>query len=119
MNFDIILMPSLLPPVCDPLWFTAGIPKNEEAELAALEEELEQEKIQLKEQGFLSLLYLNVSFYCRNLILSKLAPEWYSVDGRPNTEANEDEQDYDETEDDSYMGDVASEADLEPASPTW
>ena len=34
---------------------------------------------------------------------------------------NEDDNaDYDETEDESYMGDVdASEADLEPASPTW
>ena len=45
------LWPSMLPPVCDPLWFTADFPKNEEAELAALEEEIEQEKMQLREQG--------------------------------------------------------------------
>ncbi len=45
------LWPSLMPPICDPLWFAADYPKNEEAELAALEEELEQEKMQLKEQG--------------------------------------------------------------------
>jgi hypothetical protein len=43
------LWPSLLPSVCDPLWFTADFPKNEEAELALLEEELEQEKLQLKD----------------------------------------------------------------------
>jgi hypothetical protein len=48
------LWPSLLPPVCDPLWFTADFPKNEEAELALLEEELEQEKLQLKDtQGMI------------------------------------------------------------------
>ena len=53
MNSSIIpLWPSLLPPVSDPLWFTADYPKNEEAELAQLEEELEQEKLQLKEQSF-------------------------------------------------------------------
>jgi hypothetical protein len=45
------LWPSLLPPVCDQLWFTPDFPKNEEAELAALEEELEQEKLLLKEQS--------------------------------------------------------------------
>lgn len=45
------LWPSLLPPVCDQLWFTADFPKNEEAELAALEDELEQEKLLLKEQS--------------------------------------------------------------------
>lgn len=44
------LWPSLLPPICDPLWFTADFPKNEDAELASLEEELEQEKQLLKEQ---------------------------------------------------------------------
>jgi hypothetical protein len=48
---SIPLWPSLLPPVCDPLWFTADYPKNEEAELAILEEELEQEKYLLKEQS--------------------------------------------------------------------
>ena len=49
-----------------------------------------------------------------------LAPDLYGID-RPNAEVNEDDNaDYDETEDESYMGDVdASEADLEPASPTW
>ena len=52
MNGSIMpLWPTLLPPVCDQLWFTADFPKNEEAELAALEEELEQEKMQLKEQS--------------------------------------------------------------------
>ena len=52
MNGPIMpLWPSLLPPVCDQLWFTADFPKNEEAELAALEEELEQEKLLLKEQS--------------------------------------------------------------------
>jgi hypothetical protein len=45
------LWPSLLPPVNDILWFTADYPKNEEAELVQLEEELEQEKMQLKEQS--------------------------------------------------------------------
>ena len=45
------LWPSLLPPVCDQLWFIADFPKNEEAELAQLEEELEQEKNALKEQS--------------------------------------------------------------------
>jgi len=34
------LWPSLLPPVNDILWFTADYPKNEEAELVQLEEEL-------------------------------------------------------------------------------
>ena len=52
------LWPSLLPPVCDQLWFTADFPKNEEAELAALEEELEQEKQLLKEQSKVSKHYL-------------------------------------------------------------
>ena len=52
MNGYITLWPSILPPVCDSLWFTADQPKNEEAELAALEEDLEQEKNQLKDQGF-------------------------------------------------------------------
>lgn len=52
MNNSIVpLWPSLLPPVCDQLWFTADYPKNEEAELAQLEEELEQEKLQLKDQS--------------------------------------------------------------------
>jgi hypothetical protein len=52
MNGSIMpLWPTLLPPICDPLWFTADLPKNEEAELAALEKELEQEKLQLKEQS--------------------------------------------------------------------
>ena len=52
MNNSIIPMwPSLLPPICDQAWFTADYPKNEEAELALLEEELEQEKQQLKEQS--------------------------------------------------------------------
>ena len=93
------LWPSLLPPVCDSLWFTADLPKNELEELAALEEELEQEKNQLKDQ----------------------APDLYGID-RPNpNEVNEDEQDYDETEDESYMGDAVSDADLDgqPTSPTW
>ncbi len=45
------LWPSLLPPVCDHLWFTADFPKNEEAELAILEDELEQEKLHLQDQG--------------------------------------------------------------------
>lgn len=45
------LWPSLLPPIVDSLWFTADYPKNEEAELVQLEEELEQEKLQLKEQS--------------------------------------------------------------------
>jgi hypothetical protein len=50
MNGNITpLWPSMLPPVCDPLWFTADFPKNEEAELALLEEELEQEKQLLKD----------------------------------------------------------------------
>ena len=32
----------------------------------------------------------------------------------------EEEQDYDETEDDSYMGDAASDdVDVEPQSPPW
>ena len=53
MNGPFTLWPSLLPPVCNPLWFTADMPKNEEAELAKLEEELEQEKAQLKDQGIL------------------------------------------------------------------
>ena len=52
MNGSIMpLWPTLLPPICDPLWFTADLAKNEEAELAALEKELEQEKLQLKEQS--------------------------------------------------------------------
>jgi hypothetical protein len=52
MNGSIMpLWPTLLPPICDPLWFAADLPKNEEAELAALEKELEQEKLQLKEQS--------------------------------------------------------------------
>jgi hypothetical protein len=58
MNGSIMpLWPSLLPPVCDQLWFTADFPKNEEAELAALEEELEQEKQLLKEQSKVSKKY--------------------------------------------------------------
>lgn len=61
MNNSIIpLWPSLLPPVCDQAWFTADYPKNEEAELAQLEEELEQEKLQLKEQSN-CLLKMNTS----------------------------------------------------------
>lgn len=93
------LWPSLLPPVCDQLWFTADFPKNEEAELAALEEELEQEKMQLKEQS----------------------QDWMNIEQRSNVEQVEDEQDYDETEDDSYMGDAASDdgVDVEPQSPSW
>lgn len=46
------MWPSLLPPVSDTLWFTADCPRFEEGELAQLEEELEQEKQSLKEQGF-------------------------------------------------------------------
>ena len=58
MNNSIMpLWPSLLPPVCDQLWFTADFPKNEEAELAALEDELEQEKLLLKEQS--NVFFLN------------------------------------------------------------
>jgi hypothetical protein len=53
------LWPSLLPPVCDQLWFTADFPKNEEAELAALEDELEQEKLLLKEQSRTFKIFLN------------------------------------------------------------
>jgi hypothetical protein len=48
------LWPSLLPPANDHLWFTADFPKNEEAELAELEAELEQEKNQLKEQSIIA-----------------------------------------------------------------
>lgn len=51
MSNLIPLWPSLLPPIVDSLWFTADFPKNEEAELVQLEEELEQEKLQLKEQS--------------------------------------------------------------------
>lgn len=51
MSNLIPLWPSLLPPIVDTLWFTADFPKNEEAELVQLEEELEQEKLQLKEQS--------------------------------------------------------------------
>jgi hypothetical protein len=51
------LWPSLLPPVNDILWFTADYPKNEEAELVQLEEELEQEKMQLKEQSIYIYIY--------------------------------------------------------------
>lgn len=80
MSLSLNLWPSLLPPVCNSVWFTADQPKNEEAELAKLEEEIEQEKTALKEQG-------------PDLQVERLA-----------TEANEDEQDYEETEDDSYMG---------------
>ena len=54
------LWPSLLPPVNDILWFTADYPKNEEAELVQLEEELEQEKMQLKEQSIY--IYINMKF---------------------------------------------------------
>ena len=92
------LWTSLLPPVCDPLWFTADCPKNEETELAFLEEELEQEKMQLKEQS----------------------QDWLAIEQRSNVEQVEDEQDYDETEDDSYMGDAPSDDDVvEPQTPTW
>ncbi len=52
MNSLTPLWPSLLPPICDSLWFTADLPKNEEAELASLEDEIEQEKMQIKEQGY-------------------------------------------------------------------
>ncbi len=38
---------------------------------------------------------------------------------RSTAEQVEDEQDYDETEDDSYMGDAASDVDVEPQSPPW
>jgi hypothetical protein len=39
---------------------------------------------------------------------------------RSNVEQVEDEQDIDETEDDSYMGDAASDdVDVEPQSPPW
>jgi hypothetical protein len=37
---------------------------------------------------------------------------------RSAVEQVEDEQDYDET-DDSYMGDAASDVDVEPQSPPW
>lgn len=90
------LWPSLLPPICDQTWFTADYPKNEEAELAQLEEELEQEKLQLKEQN-------------SDMVFME----------RSAAEQVEDEQDYDETEDDSYMGDAASDVDVEPQSPPW
>ena len=38
---------------------------------------------------------------------------------RSAAEQVEDEQEYDETEDDSYMGDAASDVDVEPQSPPW
>ncbi|RNA24546.1 hypothetical protein BpHYR1_030118 [Brachionus plicatilis] len=90
---------SLLPPVCDPLWFTADCPKSEETELAFLEEQIEQEKMQLKEQS----------------------QDWLAIEQRSSVEQVEDEQDFDETEDDSYMGDANSDdgVDVEPQTPTW
>lgn len=93
---NMTMWPSLLPPVCDPLWFTADYPTNEEAELAILEEELEQEKQALKEQ----------------------TQDWINIE-RTNVEQVEEEQDYDET-DDSYMGDANSDdVDVDPQSPPW
>jgi hypothetical protein len=38
---------------------------------------------------------------------------------RSTADQIEDEQEYDETEDDSYMGDQASDVDVEPQSPPW
>jgi len=117
MNNSIIpLWPSLLPPVCDQAWFTADYPKNEEAELAQLEEELEQEKLQLKEQSTAA-----------NFPDSPIPQinKFFDLDSdlvfmeRSTAEQVEDEQDYDETEDDSYMGDAASDVDVEPQSPPW
>lgn len=69
MNNSIIpLWPSLLPPVCDQAWFTADYPKNEEAELAQLEEELEQEKLQLKEQSNYITVHLMSNVFIHFLI---------------------------------------------------
>ena len=69
------LWPSLIPPVCDQLWFTADFPKNEEAELAALEDELEQEKLLLKEQSitFKNISKLSSAFFKLKSNCSKLA----------------------------------------------
>ena len=38
---------------------------------------------------------------------------------RSSVEPVEDDQEYDETEDDSYMGDANSDVDAEPQSPPW
>jgi hypothetical protein len=94
------LWPSLLPPICDPLWFKADLPKNEEAELgkyfnnvkldvfwkksvnfifvASLEDEVEQEKLQLKEQsknirptGYTFIVFTILA--CRQQIMTGLA----------------------------------------------
>lgn len=93
---NVTMWPSLLPPVCDPIWFTADYPKNEEAELAMLEEELKQEEMALKEQ----------------------TQDWINIE-RTNVEQIEEDQEYDET-DDSYMGDAASDdVDVDPQSPPW
>lgn len=51
-----------------------------------------------------------------NLMLKK-GQEWITNMERSTGDQIEDEQDYDETEDDSYMGDAAS--DVEPQSPPW
>ena len=124
------LWPSLLPPVCDQLWFTADCPKNEEAELAALEEELEQEKLLLKEQSILlnctESIPLCLYFTVNSKDCSNLSTFSFEIAGQDyisierNAEQAE-EQDYDETEDDSYMGDAASDdVDEEPPqSPTY
>jgi hypothetical protein len=49
---------------------------------------------------------------------SILGQDWINME-RSSVEPVEDEQEYDETEDDSYMGDAASDVDVEPQSPPW
>jgi hypothetical protein len=45
--------------------------------------------------------------------------DWATLE-RSNVEQVEEDQDIDETEDDSYMGDAASDdVDVEPQSPPW
>lgn len=53
------------------------------------------------------------------MILSLAGHDWINME-RSNVEQVEDEDAYDETEDDSYMGDAASDdVDVEPQSPPW
>jgi hypothetical protein len=54
-----------------------------------------------------------------NLIIFFKGQDWANLE-RSNAEQADDEQDIDETEDDSYMGDAASDdVDVEPQSPPW
>ena len=49
----------------------------------------------------------------------KAGTDWINME-RSNVEPADDEDAYDETEDDSYIGDAASDdVDVEPQSPPW